>query len=148
LKNSATEDLLRVMDVNAWSPLFMTLAFFRRVKEGKVVNVLDTIINGYNFDRFPYFLSKKALETLTKALALKMAPHFTVNAVAPGLILPPTGKDEKYLEGLKTRNPLRRIGSVAEVAAAVEFLLMSDFITGQVIFVDGGEHLIPRAEGI
>ena len=65
----------------------------------------------------------------------------TMNAVAPGLILPPAGEDEAYLARLARRLPLERHGEPEDVARAVVFLLESDFITGQVIFVDGGRHL-------
>ena len=74
--------------------------------------------------------------------ALEFAPHIRVNGIAPGLILPPPGKDEAYLErsALK-RVPLRRHGQVEDVLGALEFLVKNEFITGQVLYVDGGEHL-------
>lgn len=78
---------------------------------------------------------------MTTHLALAYAPNCTVNAVAPGLILPPPGKDQSYLEALAETVPLRRHGCPEDIAAAVLFLLKSDFITGEVIFVDGGRHL-------
>jgi hypothetical protein len=63
-----------------------------------------------------------------------------VNAVAPGLILPPAGEDESYLRRLASSNPLNRWGTLEGVTDAVRFLLSGEFITGQVIFVDGGYH--------
>jgi NAD(P)-dependent dehydrogenase (short-subunit alcohol dehydrogenase family) len=79
--------------------------------------------------------------TLTKILAVELAPAIRVNAVAPGLVLPPEGKDEAYLAGLAHSNLLHTHGSAAGVREAVLFLLRSGFVTGQVIYVDGGRNL-------
>jgi NAD(P)-dependent dehydrogenase (short-subunit alcohol dehydrogenase family) len=87
------------------------------------------------------------LLALTELLALEFTPRITVNAIAPGLILPPQGKDQQYLQGLASSVPLRRHGNVANITDAVLFLLQSDFLTGQVIFVDGGRHLMERNYG-
>ena len=81
------------------------------------------------------------LSSLTRMMAVEFAPAITVNAVAPGLILPPAGKSESYLAALADTVPLRRYGDPSDLAHAVIFLLKSCFITGQVIFVDGGRHL-------
>ena len=81
-------------------------------------------------------------------MALKLAPRITVNGVAPGLILPPEGKDQTYLEQRKDTVPLKKYGSVEDIAEAVIFLLRSDFVTGQVVYVDGGKHLIQTIEGL
>jgi len=138
------ENLNSIVTVNSWVPLLLSLDFSRKLSKGKIVNILDSIISGYNFERYPYFLSKKLLEIITVSLALKLSPSFQVNGVAPGLILPPEGKDNSYLENLKSFVPMKRYGNVEEVVNAVIFLLKSDFITGQIIYVDGGEHLTPR----
>jgi hypothetical protein len=74
-------------------------------------------------------------------MAIEFAPDVTVNAVAPGLILPPAGKDESYLQQLAQSIPLKRHGGPEDVAAAVLYLLKNDYLTGQVIFVDGGRSL-------
>ncbi|TRM84939.1 dehydrogenase, partial [Sulfolobus sp. A20-N-G8] len=137
-------DLNNTVLLNSWAPLFLIKKFVSHTKEGKIINVLDSIVSGYNFERYAYYLSKKLLEIITLSLALKLAPNFTVNAIAPGIILPPEGKDYSYLESLKDAVPLKKYGSVSEIVSAVIFLLKSDFITGQIIYVDGGEHLKPR----
>jgi pteridine reductase len=69
----------------------------------------------------------------------------TVNAVAPGLILPPEGKDQAWLEGLKDTVPMKRVGGTRAIVEAVLYLATSEFTTGQVIFVDGGRHLLGGA---
>ncbi len=147
IQAASVDDLNNVMQVNAWAPFLLSRSFAQRIGRGKIVNILDTRITGFDFDRFTYYLSKKMLETLTRSLALGFSPNMTVNAVAPGLILPPEGKDLSYLERLKGTVPLKRYGSVSDVVDAVLFLLRSDFITGQVIYVDGGKHLVQTIEG-
>ncbi len=142
------DDLNIDLLVNAWAPFILSREFARRIGRGKIVNFLDTRIAGYDFDRFSYYLSKKMLETLTMSLALEFAPNITVNAVAPGLILPPEGKDYSYLERLKNTVPLKRYGSMSDVVNSTIFLLASDFITGQVIYADGGKHLLQTFEGL
>ncbi len=148
LQDLKVADLNDILVVNTWTPFLLCRHFAQRVSYGKIINFLDTRIKGYDFNRFPYYLSKTILETITRALALKYAPNIMVNAVAPGLILPPDGKDLSYLEQLKRTVPLKRYGSTTDIADAALFLLQSDFITGQVIYVDGGKHLVQTFEGV
>ncbi len=92
-------------------------------------------------DHTAYCTSKGALDQLTRMMALEFAPALRVNAVAPGLILPPEGKDESYLEQLAGTNPLQRHGGPRDITDAVLYLLGAEFVTGQVLFVDGGRHM-------
>jgi NAD(P)-dependent dehydrogenase (short-subunit alcohol dehydrogenase family) len=80
-------------------------------------------------------------------MALAFAPKVRVNGVAPGLILPPEGKDDTYLQALARSVPLQCAGSVNDVAQAVLYLLRSPYITGQVIYVDGGRHVKRWSDG-
>ena len=137
--------LVHSLTVNAWAPFALTRAFARQATRGKVVNVIDAQVTGSDLTHASYILSKHLLATLTTMTALQHAPGITVNAVAPGLILPPQGKDESYLDGLSRSLPLKRHGSPADIARAVLFLLGSDFVTGQIVYVDGGRHLIGGA---
>ena len=74
--------------------------------------------------------------------AVELAPKIRVNAIAPGLILPPENKSNSYLERLAKNIPLQKKGSLDNIARSVIFLLENDYITGQILFNDGGEHLI------
>ena len=141
LKQMSFEDLRLHMQVNAWVPLVLSREFVRVVKRGKIINLLDARIKGYDFLHVPYILSKHLLSTLTEMMALEFAPDVTVNGIAPGLILPPPGKDKRYLEKLMKTVPLKRHGNPDDIANAVIYLLKNDFITGQIINVDGGLHL-------
>lgn len=147
LKDLDFEGLMKGMKVNAWAPFVFIRDFARTVGQGKVVNLLDTRIIGYDWSHVGYILGKHALYTLTRMAAVEFAPHITVNAVAPGLILPPPGKDEDYLNWLANRVPLKKHGKASDISEAVIYLLKSDFVTGQVIYVDGGRHLKEISDG-
>lgn len=133
------------MEVNAWVPLTLCREFARGLAHGAVVNLHDTHLKGYDFRHTGYILSKHVLAEVTRMTALELAPRITVNAVAPGLILPPPGQDERYLIEHSSRVPLCKHGTVQDIAEAVLFLLEAEFVTGQVIYVDGGRHLYGAA---
>lgn len=145
LRDADFRNLMHHMQINAWAPLILSRDFALVADGGKVINLLDTRIGGYDWKHVSYILSKHALHILTKMTALEFAPGITVNAVAPGLILPPPGKDMSYLEDLAGTVPLKRHGGPGSIVDAVFFLIRSDFITGQVIYVDGGRHLTEYA---
>jgi len=143
----APAELAESIHINAWAPFVLARHFARQTQSGHIVNILDSRITGYDWSHVAYHSSKCLLELFTRMMALHYAPNIAVNAVAPGLILPPEGKDESYLEQLKDTLPLKRIGTTQDVADAVVFLAASRFITGQVIFVDGGRHLAEADRG-
>jgi pteridine reductase len=137
---------LRLLDAN-WminfkAPFILSADFARLCKEGQIINILDTKVAKNKTTHVAYIISKKALHELTKLCAVEFAPKIRVNAVAPGIILPPPGKNGGYLKKRAQEVPLKRSGDVRYITHSVEFLLDNDFVTGQVIFVDGGEHLI------
>ena len=127
--------------INAIAPFLLSRAFAAQQRPGCIINLLDTMILDYDRKHVPYHLSKRLLHSLTRIMAVEFAPDIRVNAVAPGLVLPPEGKDERYLAGLAHSNPLRCYGDCTDVTSAILFLLRSRFVTGQTIFVDGGRHL-------
>ncbi len=135
------EQLLGDVNLNALSPFLIGREFYKQNCEGHIINFLDCRMVDYDAEHVAYHLSKRMFHALTRMMALEFAPSLRVNAVAPGLILPPEGKDEQYLRDLAHTNPLAMHGGVEDVAQAVLFLLKSRFITGQIIFVDGGRNL-------
>jgi len=138
---TSAESLEVNLRLHATAPLILARALAGQNRGGAIVNMLDTRVTVYDRHHAAYHISKRALLTLTRMLAIELAPAVAVNAVAPGLILPPAGQDESYLKELAHCNPLNRYGDPEQVADAVLFLLRSRFITGQVIYVDGGYHM-------
>jgi hypothetical protein len=141
LENLDLEGLTGHLTVNAWIPLALSREFFRVEKKGNIITILDSSIAGYDRFHTGYSLSKHALAALTGMMAVEFAPFARVNAVAPGLILPPPGEGQEYLEAQSAGVPLRRPGDPQDIARAVIFLLKNPYITGQVLYVDGGSHL-------
>jgi pteridine reductase len=141
------EDLESNLQIHASAPLTLARAQAAAGQPGAIVNFLDTRVFDYDRKHAAYHLSKRMLFTLTRMLANELAPSIRVNAVAPGLVLPPEGKDQAYLDSLAHTNPMNTHGSAEDIAEAVVFLLRSDFITGQVIFVDGGRHMAGHMYG-
>jgi glucose 1-dehydrogenase len=131
--------------INLRAPFLLSQSFARQVPadgRGKIVNVLDARIFRPGADHFAYRLTKSALAAMTKNLAVALAPRVTVNAVALGAILPPPGKDQAWLDRLaQSRVPLKQPGNPEMVAENVLHLLRQDFLTGQIIRLDGGEFL-------
>jgi NAD(P)-dependent dehydrogenase (short-subunit alcohol dehydrogenase family) len=131
-------------DLTLGSPLFLTQAFADALPSdmsGAIVNLTDVkTITPYR-KHLSYMLAKGGIDTLTRATALSLAPRIRVNALALGVILPPPGEGEEYLNALAAELPLERSGGSQVVADAVAFLASNDFITGEIIRLDGGEHL-------
>lgn len=138
------DDICGNVAVNAVAPLLMARAFAGQGRQGAIINMLDALVMDYDRNHVPYHLSKRMLQTLTRIMAVEFAPGIRVNAIAPGLILPPAGKDDAWLRKLAHTNPLMRHGGPDDVVDAALFLLRSEFITGQTIYVDGGRHLKGR----
>jgi len=139
--------LLENVRINAWAPFVLSREFAGKVRQGRIINILDTRVSGFDFSHVAYIWSKQMLAVMTRYCAIEFAPGITVNAVAPGLILPPAGKDESYLERLAQTIPLKRHGDPEHIADAAIFLAKNDFITGQIVYVDGGRHLKEYADG-
>ncbi len=127
---------------NLFAPILLTRAFAARTRRGAIVNLLDRRITSLDRSGIPYVLSKKSLAEFTKIAALELAPRITVNAVAPGAALPPPGKGKACLKDKAGPIPMGRLVKPEEVAAAVVFLVKSEAITGQILFVDGGQNLL------
>ena len=119
---------------NAIAPLMLEKG------EGAIVNIIDLAA----FEPWPNFMAhsvgKSALLALSRQLSLELAPSVTVNAVAPGPVLPPPDYDDERIAQTAKRTLLNRWGTAEDVAETVLFFIKSNYITGEVLTVDGGEH--------
>ena len=129
-------------NVNLNNALFLSKSFQQLVRKGVIVNILDTYIHKNPFNHTAYILAKKSLAELTKLNAREFGPNIRVNAVAPGLILASSPEEEQLFEKLIPMTPLQRVGKPNEIAHAIDFLLSNEYITGQIITVDGGKNLV------
>ncbi len=147
LQDMTLEGLSANIRVNAWAPFVLIRDLAKISENARVVNLLDSRLSGYDWSHAEYILSKHLFSALTRMAAVEYAPGLVINAVAPGLILPPPGKDMEYIERLRKTVPLKKRGSPGEIAEAVIYLLKSEFLAGEVIYVDGGRHLIEYDRG-
>jgi pteridine reductase len=131
----------RLMQINFKAPFFLTQSFGNLVQSGHVVNLCDAKIAGPFVSHFVYALTKKMLFEFTRMAAKALGPAVRVNAVAPGMILPSSEIKGADLIRLSRGLPLQRKGDPRDVVSAILFLEENAYITGECIFVDGGQHL-------
>ncbi|MHB1311646.1 MAG: SDR family oxidoreductase [Gemmatimonadaceae bacterium] len=131
------------MAVNARAPFFLSLAAARVMGErgGAIVNIADHLAHESWPLLVPHGIAKAAVEAMTRQLARQLAPRVRVNAVVPGAVLAPEGWPADAQQKFVAATPLRRMGTPDDVAQAVVFLAAAPFVTGEVLFVDGGRHL-------
>jgi pteridine reductase len=108
---------------------------------GSIVNIIDESAVAPTTGYIHHGASKTALWMLTRSSALILAPSIRVNAVLPGAVLKPPNWEEERWQGLKRSIPLKKLGSAEDVARAIVYLMKEEFITGQMIVVDGGSTL-------
>jgi len=141
LKGTGTKLFDSQMNVNLKAPFLLMRDFAVHCKRGNIINFVDTRITANKSNFAAYSLSKKGLWELTKMAALEFAPEIRVNAIAPGVTLPPEDKDEVYLRNLAENIPMKKPGGLEPVLRSLDFILENDHLTGQLLFADGGENL-------
>jgi NAD(P)-dependent dehydrogenase (short-subunit alcohol dehydrogenase family) len=141
ISESTVDFLDRQMAIHFRSPFILMRDFRNYCKKGSVVNMVDTRITSNKNDFAAYTLSKKLLWELTKMAALEFGPDIRVNAIAPGITLPPEGKDQKYLQSLASKIPMKKPGGIEPILQCLSFILDNETLTGQLLFADGGENL-------
>jgi len=143
-ETSTLEDWNRHLMVNLTVPFLLSQAFARLLPQGetgRIINLLDWRALRPGPDHLPYTISKSALAALTRSLAIAFAPRISVNGLALGAILPP--KDGAFLQKLIEKVPAGRWADLDEVSQALVFLLEGPaYITGEIIHIDGGRHLV------
>jgi len=140
---TTTPDWDTMFALNVRAPYFLSqrAAPALAASQGAIVNIADLAA----FESWPAYvphgMTKAAVVQMTHAMARALAPGVRVNAVAPGVVLLPEGWSEEAAEHLRSTTPLRRLGSPEDVAQVVVFLLEAQYVTGEVIRVDGGRHI-------
>jgi len=144
LPDVTPENWQRHLDINLTAPFFISQSFFQKLSQeehGRIVMMLDWRALRPGLDHLPYTISKAALAALTHALAVSMAPTVTVNGIALGAILPPV--DGSPTDKIIQPVPMKRWATLDELSQTMLFLLDGpEYITGEIIHLDGGRHLI------
>jgi NAD(P)-dependent dehydrogenase (short-subunit alcohol dehydrogenase family) len=132
------------LDINLKAPVFLARALYLHLPQdatGNVINIIDQRVWRLTPDLFSYTISKAGLWTATRTLAQALAPRVRVNAIGPGPVLKSIHQTEKDFAAEVQSTLLKRGPSPAEIAAAVRFILDAPAMTGQMIALDGGQHL-------
>ena len=144
VRNAGRASIEANIGVNLVAPMLLTRAFAEQLPEsdtGNVINLLDQRIANPTPRYMSYTASKAALEVMTRTWALELAPAIRVNAIAPGMALPDRGRDAGDMTRWTSGHPMRRGTSPGEVCDALLFLVSAPSVTGQVLYLDGGQRL-------
>ncbi len=132
------------METNLRAPFVLIQALARRLPDGRagnVINILDERVWNLTPHFVSYTLSKAALWTLTQTMALALAPGIRVNGIGPGPTLPSPRQSDEQFARQQAIMPLSRGATPEEICSAVQFILAAPAMTGQMIALDGGQHL-------
>jgi len=142
LDSTSLDDWNRHLALNLTAPFLLSQAFARQANHGaRIINILDWRALRPGGDHFPYTISKSALAAMTRSMAVALAPKIIVNGLAFGAILPPS--DGNANPNIPKDIPLKRWANEGEIEQATLFLLTCpEYITGEIIHMDGGRHLI------
>jgi NAD(P)-dependent dehydrogenase (short-subunit alcohol dehydrogenase family) len=145
-KTATAESIAAHMAPNLIAPVLLAQAFAAALtlESGVVINILDQKLSNLNPDFFAYTLSKAALAAAGEMLAMALAPKIRVCGIAPGISLPGPKQSQERFEKSWRANPLRRGSAPEDIARAAVFILQTPSMTGTVVTVDGGEHLLHR----
>jgi NAD(P)-dependent dehydrogenase (short-subunit alcohol dehydrogenase family) len=151
IRSMSPESWVAHMDINLRAPVFLAQAFAKQLPEGtqgNIINILDQKVWNLTPEFLSYTTSKSALLTLTKTLAQALSPTCRVNAIGPGPTLPNARQSKQDFQAQVDATLLKRATSLEEICAAAQFILASPSLTGQMIALDSGEHLVRNtAEG-
>jgi NAD(P)-dependent dehydrogenase (short-subunit alcohol dehydrogenase family) len=130
--------------VHAEAPVFLARDFARQLPEGaegNIVNIIDERVLHLAPSYLSYTLSKSVLWTATRTLAQSLAPRIRVNAIGPGPTLPPPGQTDAAFRAATRRLPLQHGAGPEEIADGILYILSAPSMTGQMLALDGGQHL-------
>ena len=147
LETATRESWHRHMEPNLHAPFMLSQSFAATLPGnagGLIVNILDERVLNLPGNCLSYSLSKAGLWALTQSLAVALAPRIRVNGIGPGHTLPERGRSQAEFDSATARLPLGRGSSPSEICQALRFLLACKSITGQMVALDGGQHLADR----
>ena len=139
------ESWQRHQDINLRSPVMLAQAFAKQLpqgEQGNIINIIDQRVWKLNPRFFSYTMSKSGLWTATRTLAQALAPHIRVNAIGPGPALPSARMAAEDFARQESLTLLGRGTSPTEISQAAKFILSQPALTGQMIALDGGQHLV------
>lgn len=130
------------LEPNLRAPFVLSQAFAKQAEPGGlIVNIIDQRVWNLTPHYTTYTLSKFGLWGLTQSMALALAPHIRVNAIGPGPTLRNVHQSKEQFDQQCHNTPLQRGGSLEEICAAAQFFVNAPSVTGQMIAIDGGQHL-------
>lgn len=135
----------RHQDINLRSPVMLAQAFAQQLppsEHGNIINIIDQRVWKLNPRFFSYTMSKSGLWTATRTLAQALAPRIRVNAIGPGPALPSVRMSQEDFAKQESLTLLGRGTSPVEISQAAKFILSQPALTGQMIALDGGQHLV------
>jgi len=133
----------RTLDLNLRAPFFCAQQAARLMPQGGVIINIGDVAGLRPWARYPvHSVSKAGVVMLTQVLARALAPRIRVNAVAPGPVAKPPDLTAERWEAVTRRMPLKREGAPEDIAQAVLYLVQAEFVTGTILTVDGGAHLV------
>lgn len=138
------ESWSRHLNINLHAPFILSQGFARALPtelSGSIINIIDQRVFNLTPNFMSYTVSKSGLWTLTRTLALALAPLIRVNGVGPGPTLANSRQTQDSFEQQAQATPLARTVDVEDIASAVRYLLSAKAVTGQMVAVDSGEHL-------
>jgi pteridine reductase len=138
------KDWLNLVGSNMQAPLFLSQYCFESLAQnnGLIVNMVDIHAQQPLKEHTLYCMAKSALVTMTKSLAQELAPDVRVNGIAPGAIMWPENEiSEADKQQVLKQVPAQRLGSLHDIAQAIEYLIEASYVTGQIIAVDGGRSI-------
>ncbi len=141
MENTSEKTLKDTMHLNLMTPYLLMREYKRRINRGMIVNILDERITKHIPTFAAYSVSKVALQHATKLAAVEWGATVRVNAIAPGLILPPAGKDDEYLTRNAKQVPTKTHGTIEDVCRGLDYLIDNSFVNGETLFIDGGSSL-------
>ena len=134
-----------LMGSNLKAPLFLIQSLHKELEKNKgfIINVTDIYVDRALVNHSIYLAAKSGLQTLTKSLAKELAPYIRVNAIAPGAILEPPNTEwtSEQKNNIINAVPMKRMGTEKDIVDAAIYLSEAEYVTGQILNIDGGKSL-------